>query len=51
MRRIGLRRGYYPYFEGRREDALVMRCALPLAPAGRLAADPPAHEAGIGHAE
>ena len=31
MQRIGVRRGYYPYFEGEREDALVMRCALPLA--------------------
>ena len=31
MRHIGVRRGYYPYFEGEREDALVMRCALPMA--------------------
>ena len=31
MQRIGLRRGYYPYFDGQREDAIVMRCALPLA--------------------
>ena len=32
--RIGLRRGYYPYFDGAREDAVVMRCALPLPAAG-----------------
>jgi ribosomal-protein-alanine N-acetyltransferase len=31
MQPIGVRRGYYPYFEGEREDALVMRCALPIA--------------------
>ena len=31
MQRIGLRRGYYPYFDGQRVDAIVMRCALPLA--------------------
>jgi ribosomal-protein-alanine acetyltransferase len=34
MRRIGLRRGYYPSFEGRREDAVVMRSSLPLAGSG-----------------
>ncbi|MGE0311568.1 MAG: ribosomal protein S18-alanine N-acetyltransferase [Lautropia sp.] len=27
--RIGLRRGYYPSFDGRREDAIVMRRLLP----------------------
>jgi hypothetical protein len=32
MEQIGVRRGYYPYFDGRREDALVMRGRLPLAP-------------------
>jgi len=32
MTQIGVRRGYYPYFDGGREDALVMRCSLPLAP-------------------
>ncbi len=32
MAQVGLRRGYYPYFDGRREDALVMRRTLPLAP-------------------
>jgi [ribosomal protein S18]-alanine N-acetyltransferase len=31
MARIGLRRGYYPSDGGKREDALVMRCPLPLA--------------------
>jgi [ribosomal protein S18]-alanine N-acetyltransferase len=31
MQRIGLRRGYYPYFDGKREDAVVMRAPLPLA--------------------
>jgi ribosomal-protein-alanine N-acetyltransferase len=30
MQRIGLRRGYYPYFNGKREDAVVMRATLPL---------------------
>ena len=35
MQRIGLRRGYYPSFDRRREDAVVMRSPLPLAaPAG-----------------
>jgi ribosomal-protein-alanine N-acetyltransferase len=34
MRQIGLRRGYYPHFNGKREDAVVMRCALPLAQGG-----------------
>ena len=33
LQRIGVRRGYYPFFGGRREDAIVMRCALPLASA------------------
>jgi ribosomal-protein-alanine N-acetyltransferase len=33
MQRIGVRRGYYPFFDGRREDAIVMRCRLPLPPA------------------
>lgn len=32
LQRIGVRRGYYPYFDGRREDAIVMRCVLPLLP-------------------
>jgi ribosomal-protein-alanine N-acetyltransferase len=31
MQRIGLRRAYYPYYDGAREDAIVMRCALPLS--------------------
>jgi len=31
MIRIGLRRGYYPDTGRRREDAVVMRCSLPLA--------------------
>lgn len=35
MHRIGLRRGYYPYFGGAREDAIVMRCSLPLAQAAK----------------
>jgi ribosomal-protein-alanine N-acetyltransferase len=30
MQRIGVRRDYYPYFNGKREDAIVMRVALPL---------------------
>lgn len=34
MRRIGLRRDYYPSFDGRREDAIVMRCPLPFDPLG-----------------
>jgi ribosomal-protein-alanine acetyltransferase len=34
MQRIGLRRGYYPSTDRRREDAVVMRVALPLATAG-----------------
>ena len=25
---IGIRRGYYPWFDGQREDAIVMRCLL-----------------------
>jgi ribosomal protein S18 acetylase RimI-like enzyme len=32
MQRIGVRRGYYPGVGNRREDAIVMRCALPLPP-------------------
>ncbi len=30
LERIGVRRGYYPFFDGRREDAIVMRGTLPL---------------------
>ena len=41
MQRIGLRRGYYPYFNGKREDAIVMRCALPLPAAGGATAKQP----------
>jgi ribosomal-protein-alanine N-acetyltransferase len=40
MQRIGLRRGYYPYFNGKREDAIVMRCTLPLANAVPASARP-----------
>jgi [ribosomal protein S18]-alanine N-acetyltransferase len=36
MAQIGVRRGYYPYFDGQREDALVMRGTLPMAPATRV---------------
>lgn len=48
MERIGVRRGYYPYVDGLREDALVMRCALPLGGPGAAAA--PAQTAGVDHA-
>ncbi len=34
LQRIGVRRGYYPFFAGRREDAIVMRCSLPLPAPG-----------------
>lgn len=30
MKQIGLRTGYYPYFDGQREDAIVMHGHLPL---------------------
>lgn len=30
LKKIGLRRDYYPYFAGAREDAIVMSCHLPL---------------------
>lgn len=47
MQRIGLRRDYYPYFHGRREDAIVMRGSLPLAlPRNAGIGD----EGGAGHA-
>ena len=42
LKQIGVRRDYYPYFDGRREDALVMRGALPLAPPAA-----PGAEAGV----
>jgi ribosomal-protein-alanine N-acetyltransferase len=52
MQRIGVRRGYYPYFEHQREDALVMRVALPLqAPAAisqDAAVSAPLSSAGAG---
>ena len=41
MSRIGLRRGYYPSTGRRREDAVVMRCPLPLAA-------PPTSRSGTG---
>ena len=51
MQRIGVRRGYYPYFHGQREDALVMRCALPLVEPTVAAPAAMARTAGCGHAE
>jgi ribosomal-protein-alanine N-acetyltransferase len=36
LQRIGVRRGYYPFFAGRREDAIVMRCSLPLPAPGTI---------------
>lgn len=35
LQRIGVRRGYYPSFDRKREDAVVMRSSLPLAVAGK----------------
>jgi ribosomal-protein-alanine N-acetyltransferase len=47
MQRIGVRRGYYPFFNGKREDAIVMRVALPLLPAAAA----PFGERGTSHAD
>lgn len=49
MQRIGLRRDYYPYVNGKREDAIVMRCALPLGPPAALLAN--ADPTGVPHAD
>src|SRR5690606_4608963 len=46
LQRVGVRRGYYPYFEQQREDALVMRCALPLARTAAPAPNGAGHSAG-----
>lgn len=51
MNRIGVRRGYYPFFDGKREDAIVMRVELPLAPAAAGLQVLPAAEAGSSHAD
>lgn len=51
MRRIGLRRGYYPYFNGKREDAIVMRCDLPLATSGIPGARRSTGASGSQHAD
>lgn len=51
MQRIGLRHGYYPYFDGAREDAIVMRCTLPLPARNAGVQDLGAGAAGVSHAE
>lgn len=51
MQRIGLRRGYYPFFDGKREDAVVMRVALPLAPAPEAVQAPWNTAAGGNHVD
>ncbi len=51
MQRIGVRRGYYPYFNGKREDAIVMRVELPLPPAAAAMRQPRSGKAGSSHAD
>jgi len=51
MQQVGMRRGYYPYFHGQREDALVMRCELPLVRPAAAAPAAMARAAGCGHAK
>ena len=50
MQHIGVRRGYYPFFNGKREDAIVMRVALPLLPAEATLQEP-VGERGASHAD
>lgn len=51
MQRIGLRRGYYPYVDKKREDAIVMRCDLPLAAPATGVGMRSTDAAGVRHAE